>query len=71
MRKSVLFPISGRAIWAAMTLTLPTWKKSVCCGSVAPGSGTRELAGLAGQMTLRIEDGHHFYDLEYTLPAGE
>ena len=39
--------------------------------SVAPGSGTRELAGLAGHMTLRIEDGHHFYDLEYTLPAGE
>ncbi len=35
--------------------------------TVAPGSGTRELVGLAGQMTIRIEDGQHFYALEYSL----
>lgn len=37
---------------------------------VVPGSGTGQLAGLAGAMTIKIEDGKHFYDFEYTLPAG-
>ena len=37
--------------------------------SVAPGSGTRDLAGLAGEMGLRIVDGQHFYELEYSLPT--
>lgn len=32
---------------------------------VVPDSGTGELAGLSGQMTLRIEDGEHYYELEY------
>ena len=36
--------------------------------TVVPDSGTDGLAGLAGRMTIRIEDGKHFYDLEYTLP---
>lgn len=35
---------------------------------VVPGSGTGELAGIAGTFTIRIENGQHFYDLEYTLP---
>ena len=36
--------------------------------TVVPDSGTDQLAGLAGKMTIRIEDGgKHFYDLEYTL----
>lgn len=35
--------------------------------AVVPDSGTGQLAGLAGTMTIRIEDGKHFYDLEYTL----
>ena len=35
--------------------------------TVAPGSGARDLVGLAGQMTIRIEDSRHFYALEYTL----
>jgi hypothetical protein len=35
--------------------------------TVVPDSGTDQLAGLAGRMTIRIEDGKHFYDLEYTL----
>jgi hypothetical protein len=35
--------------------------------NVVPDSGTDELTGLAGTMTIRIEDGKHFYDFEYTL----
>ncbi|HVG45081.1 MAG TPA: DUF3224 domain-containing protein [Longimicrobium sp.] len=37
--------------------------------SVVPDSGTGQLAGLAGTMTINIVDGKHFYELEYTLPA--
>lgn len=33
-----------------------------------PGSGTDELQGIEGTFTIRIEDGKHFYDFEYTLP---
>jgi hypothetical protein len=36
--------------------------------SVVPGSGTGELGGLIGRFTLRIADGQHFYEFEYTLP---
>ena len=36
--------------------------------TVVPDSGTDGLVGLAGTMTIRIEDGGHFYDFEYTLP---
>lgn len=35
--------------------------------SVVPDSGTDELTGLAGTMTIKIEEGKHFYDFEYTL----
>ena len=35
---------------------------------VAPGSGTGELKGIAGTFTIRIENGQHFYDFDYTLP---
>jgi uncharacterized protein DUF3224 len=35
--------------------------------NVVPDSGTDELTGLAGAMTIKIEDGKHFYDFEYTL----
>jgi len=35
--------------------------------TVAPDSGTEQLAGLAGTMTIVIADGKHSYDLEYTL----
>jgi Protein of unknown function (DUF3224) len=34
---------------------------------VVPDSGTGSLEGLSGAMTIRIEDGKHFYELEYTL----
>ena len=36
--------------------------------TVVPDSGAGQLSGMAGSMTIRIEDGKHFYDLEYTLP---
>ena len=35
---------------------------------VVPGSGTGELKGIAGTFTIKIENGQHFYDLDYTLP---
>ncbi len=37
--------------------------------TVVPDSGTGQLAGLAGKMAIRIADGKHFYDFEYTLAA--
>lgn len=39
--------------------------------TVVPDSGTDELTGLAGTMTIDITAGKHSYTLEYTLPAGE
>jgi hypothetical protein len=34
---------------------------------VVPDSGTDQLVGLAGKMTINITEGKHFYDFEYTL----
>jgi hypothetical protein len=36
--------------------------------SVAPDSGTGALAGLDGQMGIRIVERQHHYDFDYTLP---
>jgi hypothetical protein len=38
--------------------------------AVVPDSGTGELAGLTGRMTIKIEGGKHFYEFEYTLADG-
>src|ERR1017187_1028152 len=38
--------------------------------SVVPDSGTGELLGLTGTMTITIADGKHSYDFEYTLAGG-
>ena len=35
---------------------------------VVPDSGTEELAGLTGTMTIIIKDGRHFYQFDYALP---
>jgi len=35
---------------------------------VVPDSGTGELEGLSGAMTIRVEDGRHEYELDYSLP---
>jgi hypothetical protein len=37
--------------------------------TVVPDSGTGDLAGLTGSMTIKIEEeGKHFYEFEYQLP---
>jgi Protein of unknown function (DUF3224) len=36
--------------------------------TVVPDSGTGQLIGLSGKMTINIADGKHSYDFEYTLP---
>jgi uncharacterized protein DUF3224 len=35
--------------------------------TVVPDSGTEELVGLAGKLTIKIEGGKHYYDFDYTL----
>lgn len=37
--------------------------------AVVPGSGTGELIGLAGSMSIEIESGKHSYRFDYSLPA--
>jgi hypothetical protein len=37
--------------------------------TVVPDSGTEELAGLTGTLSINIVDGRHFYDFIYTVPA--
>jgi hypothetical protein len=34
---------------------------------VVPNSGTGDLAGLSGKMSIRMEEGQHFYDFDYEL----
>ncbi len=36
--------------------------------SIVPDSGSDDLEGLAGTLTITQSDGKHFYDFEYTLP---
>lgn len=44
--------------------------KSQLTVTVVPDSGTEQLKGLAGSMSIRIEGGTHFYDFEYTISPG-
>lgn len=37
--------------------------------TVVPDSGTDELTGIDGKMTIQISAGKHSYDFEYTLPS--
>jgi predicted flavoprotein YhiN len=46
------------------TLTRGTQQLSI---TVVPDSGTDQLMGLAGKMAIKIADGKHSYDFEYTL----
>jgi hypothetical protein len=40
--------------------------------TVVPDSGTGQLAGISGKMTIKIADGgKHSYDFEYTLPPSQ
>jgi hypothetical protein len=47
------------------TLTRGAPQQSI---TVVPDSGTGQLAGLTGKMTVNIVDGKHSYDFEYMLP---
>lgn len=38
--------------------------------TVVPGSGTAELAGIAGKMTILIEGSRHSYEFDYMIPEG-
>jgi hypothetical protein len=35
--------------------------------SVVPDSGTGELTGISGKMDIKITDGKHFYEFDYTI----
>ncbi|PKV45140.1 uncharacterized protein DUF3224 [Janthinobacterium sp. 61] len=35
---------------------------------IVPYSGTGQLPGISGTMAIRIENGQHFYDIDYSLP---
>ena len=39
--------------------------------TVVPDSGTGELVGIAGTMTIKIADGKHSYEFEYTLAEAQ
>ncbi len=38
---------------------------------IVPDSGSDELEGLCGTMTISIIDGKHFYELAYTLQEAD
>jgi len=37
--------------------------------TVVPDSGTEELVGLEGEFKIHIDEGKHFYEFTYRLPA--
>ena len=37
---------------------------------VVPDSGTDELMGITGTLSINVVDGRHFYDFLYSFPAG-
>ncbi|WP_257025536.1 DUF3224 domain-containing protein [Tunturiibacter gelidoferens] len=61
--------LNGRTCTFALqhtgTMTRGTPSLSV---TVVPDSGTGQLTGLSGKMSINIADGKHSYDFEYTLP---
>jgi Protein of unknown function (DUF3224) len=50
------------------TMTRGTPQLSV---TVVPDSGTGKLVGLAGTMTIKIVDGKHSYEFDYTLAESQ
>jgi hypothetical protein len=39
--------------------------------TVVPDSGTDQLSGLTGHMTIKLTDGKHFYEFEYTIEKAQ
>ena len=56
---SFLLQHSGTMTPTAQNLTI----------TVIPDSGTDGFEGIAGAMSIEIEDGQHLYELEYSLPG--
>jgi Protein of unknown function (DUF3224) len=50
------------------TLTRGTPQQNIV---VVPDSGTGQLAGLTGKLTVIIESGHHSYEFDYSLPPSQ
>lgn len=50
------------------TMTRGTPELSI---TVVPDSGSGQLVGLTGRMDIKINEGKHSYDFEYTLPAAQ
>jgi len=53
------------AVWHSGTMTRGQQSLTI---TVIPDSGTDELTGIAGTMTIDIREGKHFYGIDYTLP---
>ena len=53
------------AVWHSGTMTRGAQKLII---TVIPDTGTGELTGIDGTMTIDIRDGKHFYGIDYTLP---
>ena len=64
----VIGTLAGRkgtfALQHTGTMTRNTPEMSV---TVVPDSGTGELAGISGRMTINIADGKHSYEFDYTF----
>ena len=58
-------PESGYSAQHSGTMTRGAPQMSV---TVVRDSGTGQLAGFAGKMTIEITDGKHSYEFDYTLP---
>ena len=53
------------AVWHSGTMTRGAQNLII---TVIPDSGTEELEGITGTMTIDIRDGKHFYGIDYSLP---
>ncbi len=58
----------GFVLQHSATMTRGTPQLSI---AVVPDSGTDQLVGLAGRMNIKIADGKHEYDFDYSLPDAE
>jgi hypothetical protein len=55
------------AVWHSGTMNRGTQSLII---TIIPDSGTEELTGITGAMTIDIRDGKHFYGIDYSLPQG-
>lgn len=62
--------LAGRAgtfvLQHSATMTRGTPQLSI---TVVPDSGTGELSGMSGSMSVGIEDGNHIYGLDYSIES--